>query len=772
MKTRRILMALLMATVMIFAMSVSVAFADDDYYKEPDMTNVTGIEFEPADGSLLLEELVDGGYDYEEERDDVFYYSLWGKLFKDGNALILVNKNGSRSRFEYDSSKDLFISEDGYRIFYDDINNDCMNRQHQTPWGLGDHTFNLEYKGFKCELTATVVENSIAAVEYIPAEPYEFIENWGGWWRIYNGNKYYRYSYRIMDGDAIKLTMKDSSIKTYVYKYDEYDEDNFRRFHCKEDGTDISSQNFHLIEDQEQNNWVKGGDNYVTFKYAGKEYRIPVTIVGSPIDSISYEPVSPIVFIENLDGYMEKDDKDNEYFEYDEPEPQEGDKFIVVKNGSSKTYTYSREDELYICGDESIRRYAIEFNTNQDIKNWSLGSDNELTVSYLGRECTVPVTINENKVKGIAYVPAHQYEYEELDPDQGEWDEDSDGNAYFCYYRPDRAAGDKLTVTTDDGSVDYIYDDDKNGYVSESGDLIDYGSVWFSRSQGSNHWEPGKENFMEVEYMGRTCFVPVIIHANPVNVRKDAVSTAERFLKLRVARAENRRDDFTDKSFEALKKAADAVRALIADDNSDPEQILAATAAMKSAFNDLVDKSSDELQKLRNEVVSQANAAINAFNKLDPAKYTEESYNAAVKAAADLKSVLEDGEDAYITTIKTSTAALKDAIAKLKKIKADKSTNTMKVSAANKTLKVKALKRKAVTFKAVNVKKSQGKVTFTAKAKGKSAKALKFNKKTAKVTVKKGTKKGKYTIKITVKAAGNKSYKAMTITKTVKVTVK
>ena len=41
-----------------------------------------------------------------------------------------------------------------------------------------------------------------------------------------------------------------------------------------------------------------------------------------------------------------------------------------------------------------------------------------------------------------------------------------------------------------------------------------------------------------------------------------------------------------------------------------------------------------------------------------------------------------------------------------------------------------------------------------------------------KLTVNKGTKKGTYKIKIKVKAAGNKNYKALTKTVTVKLTVK
>lgn len=99
--------------------------------------------------------------------------------------------------------------------------------------------------------------------------------------------------------------------------------------------------------------------------------------------------------------------------------------------------------------------------------------------------------------------------------------------------------------------------------------------------------------------------------------------------------------------------------------------------------------------------------------------------------------------------------------------KVTKKPNPAKVTVATKTYKVKKLKKKAQTFKAITVKKAQGKVTYTVTKKNKK---LKFSK--GKVTVKKGTKKGTYTMKVKVKVAGNSKYKAATFTKTIKVKVK
>ena len=68
---------------------------------------------------------------------------------------------------------------------------------------------------------------------------------------------------------------------------------------------------------------------------------------------------------------------------------------------------------------------------------------------------------------------------------------------------------------------------------------------------------------------------------------------------------------------------------------------------------------------------------------------------------------------------------------------------------------------------------AQGTVTYTAKAaNAKSKKALKFNSKNGKITVKKKTRKGTYKMKITVATKGNANYASSTATKTVTVKVK
>ena len=91
-----------------------------------------------------------------------------------------------------------------------------------------------------------------------------------------------------------------------------------------------------------------------------------------------------------------------------------------------------------------------------------------------------------------------------------------------------------------------------------------------------------------------------------------------------------------------------------------------------------------------------------------------------------------------------------------------------------KTVKYSKVKKKAVTLSGVSVYYgySSWKLSYTYKKLSGSSKYLKVNKKTGKITVKKGTKKGKYKLKLKVSFAGNANVLATSKTVTVVVKVK
>ena len=100
-----------------------------------------------------------------------------------------------------------------------------------------------------------------------------------------------------------------------------------------------------------------------------------------------------------------------------------------------------------------------------------------------------------------------------------------------------------------------------------------------------------------------------------------------------------------------------------------------------------------------------------------------------------------------------------------------KAANPLKIKAKTARVKYSAVKKKVQTLEVSKLitftRKGQGTMTYK-KATGN--KKIIINKKTGKVTVKKGLQKGKYNIKVKVKAAGNSNYKASDI-KTVTFTI-
>ena len=98
---------------------------------------------------------------------------------------------------------------------------------------------------------------------------------------------------------------------------------------------------------------------------------------------------------------------------------------------------------------------------------------------------------------------------------------------------------------------------------------------------------------------------------------------------------------------------------------------------------------------------------------------------------------------------------------------AQKAENTATITKVVKTVKAKAVATAKKTVKSITVKNAQGTVTYK---KVSGSKYLKVNKRTGKITVKKGTPAGTYTVKVKVKVSGNDSYESLT--KVIKVKIK
>ncbi len=101
-----------------------------------------------------------------------------------------------------------------------------------------------------------------------------------------------------------------------------------------------------------------------------------------------------------------------------------------------------------------------------------------------------------------------------------------------------------------------------------------------------------------------------------------------------------------------------------------------------------------------------------------------------------------------------------------------KKANPLTANGKTKTVIYSAVKKKNQTVKradAITLSKAKGTVNYT---KSSGNQKITVDKKTGKITVKKGLKKGTYKVKVKVKAAGDSTYKSKTVTVTVTIKVK
>ncbi len=456
---------LLLTTILtIIVLSTIAAFAES---KEPDLTDVTGIRFEPA-SPVLLEELIDGYLDAESEYFFGYYY---GMIYQNGSTLILEKKDGTESRFVLNLKKEAFISKDGHEI--DEDVTSCystdsnfeevwqIDNHKVRAWGLGIHPVTVEYRGFKCETSVSVVDNKIDKIEYIKHDP--LIENYDGYWMTDNNeDKYFYYRYNFGDKDMVRITRKDGTVNEYTYTEGDYFEDDDclteYYFRCK-DGTYIILYDIYLSGDQKNNHWVKGGENYMDFIFAGRASKSQVTIVDSPIDSISYKPAVPITYRENFDLAKSWDEKtQSSYYVYRNPKQRDGDKLTVVKNGVKRVYTYSSAKSCFINGKARINAWDIDIHTYQKEKPWVLGSDNEVEFNYLGRACKVKVTVQKDKIENSMKASGKtvKVKYSRLKKKtQKIWEAqvfkvvDKEGFVTYKLAKKDKKAKNKITVSKD-----------------------------------------------------------------------------------------------------------------------------------------------------------------------------------------------------------------------------------------------------------------------------------------------------------------------------------
>lgn len=413
-----------------------------------------------------------------------------------------------------------------------------------------------EYSEQDASFTIKLTEMNVESISYAPVEPYEIIENTNGYWSqrqvgyydetddewYYEYEDFFYYYYDFKVGDVLTVSYKDGRVIDYSYTNEE--ESGF----VSEDGDFISTEDVLKESYQYNNHWVVDGEyNYFTVSYMGWECQVDVKIIENPVESIEFIPLTSYSAIENINGgfqrYWNYDTAQwEEFFYYDMPIFQDGDKLVVHNNDSTTvTYVYSRDadvnhglfhsenDSFVYNGDDENGVLRLE--NNQFDEHWVVG-ENYFTLEYMGKICEVPFVVEQNPIATVTLKLSKPYEavestngywtqkeIEYYDEENNEWYYEYED--YYRYYIPYLDDGDTLTIEYKNGeTITYVYgafhyDDVYDwGFISEDGELLQ-GGYYFSSEQEIQPWDVG-EHYFKFYFQGVKALVPASIIENPI----------------------------------------------------------------------------------------------------------------------------------------------------------------------------------------------------------------------------------------------------------------
>ncbi len=382
---------------------------------------------------------------------------------------------------------------------------------------------------FSCLGVTTFAFNDDAELESIsfePVEAYEIYEYTGGWW-----NNYYdydtdqiisEYNYdEIFDlweeGNVITLTYSDGTSVDYT-------SDGW--WFYSEDGEVLDEEKlwFYSIDVSDT------GTNYITMKYEDVSYDIPIEILETPVASVEFISAEPVTVMEGVDGfYYEAEDgpyAGESVFCYNGGDVYvPGNKFVVTfKDGTEKVFEFV-EDDFYTEDGECFNWYYFDINDTQEYNPWVGLGDFAYNAYYMGCPFELGVTVIENPVEGIEYIPAGEYSliadfdgaYEYCYCE--EHDECIENDEQYFYYDVLSSGypyeGDTVRVTYKDGEVvDYAYSVEDDWFYDAEGNELPYDAE-VSDDQEVSHWTAGT-NYINFVCAGYSADIPIEVVENPV----------------------------------------------------------------------------------------------------------------------------------------------------------------------------------------------------------------------------------------------------------------
>ena len=336
-----------------------------------------------------------------------------------------------------------------------------------------------------------LIDNPVESIQVIGGS-LSYVENTGGYrdhrydpeTDVYD-SPFYNYAFNDLSDIAVAVHFKDGTSKTARV------------------GSVLNGYKVETINTQYLKPWTLGSDNELTISYLGVTTTLPVTIKESPVESIEILGAPSESLIENADGYevstynMETEQIDT-YFNY----------YLYKLEGIPVRIHFKDGTVTDTAIGATLNGYSISVEADQREKHFSLSSDNEVDVIFMGKTARMNVTVEANPIEKIELLaPSSKVLYENAGGFvSNRYDAETDGNVDYYYYYLDRLQDTTIRIVYKDGtSVDAYPNDYINGY-----------SVRLESDQYTHPYTLGGGNVYYVRYMGHTAEATVTVAPNPV----------------------------------------------------------------------------------------------------------------------------------------------------------------------------------------------------------------------------------------------------------------
>ncbi len=317
---------------------------------------------------------------YKDERGTVAYTATFND---EKNVMEFVAQNGD------------VISTRGDNIGWYDM-------QYANPWSVGgEHNFYIfTYCGQETQVPVNIVANTVKSIAVtlkksmmVFASDYEMRED------PEDGVTFKEYRIPQFElGDVLSVTDTDDNTKDYVLTFDESDGE---RYFINGDEK-IAPNELDCYAEQREHPWTVGGENSFTVKWHGATTTVPVTLIDTDVEEITFTRTASVAVTEYTNGEWRENERGERYFDYGISLAGVGD-VLTVKyiNGNTVSYTVKFDNEqegayLEAANGERLSQEDVGIYTNQWDKPWVAEEQNEYFVKFRGVTCTVPVTVNHN----------------------------------------------------------------------------------------------------------------------------------------------------------------------------------------------------------------------------------------------------------------------------------------------------------------------------------------------------------------------------------------